>query len=219
MNMNGTFSRRLTTIPTVSSAAADASRDVKSPSYYQFLESKVRTADVILLDTNCWMKPGFEEFAKDIARFLKNNGKTVTVLQGVLKELRYLTTAGTSAEERQKAGKALAYINELNTEGLVSWKGNPNSSDSGCAAVVKYAAMHLWDQNLFVLTQDARVAHDLRILSEIKSAPIDHPVVVKRLTGRNGRLGDFNEEAPAAAAPAKQTNTGNANDVLRRFGL
>lgn len=198
----------------------------KSPSYQAFLNTLVKTNDVILLDT-CTVTKGepFEMLLKDLITVLRRHGKQITVLQSVMEELRSMS-AGPDLQKRAKATRALDLIRILQNNNIVILRGSPNTEESGGAGIIKYVSRNVYEKNILVLTQSGDLAADCGLFSQIRSCRMDYTVTVKRISNLYGQINSFDSTGPRAESAPQEcvpTRSANANsqfsDLYRKLGL
>ena len=197
-----------------------------SPSDQSFLNTLVRSNDVILLDA-CTILKGdpFEMLLKDLIMVLRRNDKQITILQSVMEELRTMSV-GTDLRKREKANRALDLIRILQNNGVIILRGSPNTEESGGAGIIKYVSKHIYEKNILVLTQSGDLAADCSLFSQIRSCRMEYAVTVKRISNLYGQINSFNSpdsrtEAAPAERPSARTNAGNSqySDLFRKLGL
>lgn len=197
-----------------------------SPSYQSFLNTLVRSNDVILLDA-CTILKGdpFEMLLKDLIMVLRRNDKQITILQSVMEELRTMSV-GTDLRKREKANRALDLIRILQNNSVIILRGSPNTEESGGAGIIKYVSKHIYEKNILVLTQSGDLAADCSLFSQIRSCRMEYAVTVKRISNQYGQINSFNSpdsrtEAAPAERPSARTNAGNSqySDLFRKLGL
>lgn len=197
-----------------------------SPSYQSFLNTLVRSNDVILLDACTILKgEAFEMLLKDLIMILRRNDKQITILQSVMEELRSMS-ASTDARKREKANRALELIRILQNNGVIILRGSPNAEESGGAGIIKYVSKNIYEKNILVLTQSGDLAADCSLFSQIRSCRMEYTVTVKRIFNQYGQLNSFNSldsrtEAVHAERVSARNNAGSSqySDLFRKLGL
>lgn len=197
-----------------------------SPSYQSFLNTLIKSNDVILLDT-CTILKGdpFEMLLKDLITVLRRHGKQITILQSVMEELREMSS-GADAQKRMKATRALDLIRILQNNGIVILRGSPNTEESGGAGIIKYVSKNIYEKNILVLTQSGDLAADCGLFSQIRSCRLEYAVTVKRISNQYGQINSFEgsgsraEPRTAERAPARNTADGSQYaDLFRKLGI
>lgn len=197
-----------------------------NPSYQSFLNTLVKSNDLILLDTGTILKgEPFEMLLKDLIMILRRHGKQITILQSVMEELRSMSVS-TDARKRMKATRALDLIRILQNNNVIILRGSPNTEESGSSGIIKYVSKNIYEKNILVLTQSGDLAADCNLFSQIRSCRMEYAVTVKRISNQYGQLNSFNgsdartELAPAERASVRNT-AGNAqySDLFRKLGL
>lgn len=197
-----------------------------SPSYQSFLNTLIKTNDVILLDA-CTIVKGepFELLLKDLITVLRRHGKQITVLQSVMEELRNMSV-GADVQKRAKAIRALDLIRILQNNNIVILRGSPNTEESGGAGIIKYVSRNIYEKNILVLTQSGDLAADCALFGQIRSCRMEYAVTVKRISNLYGQINSFDstgpraESAPAERTPVRSTNANSQfSDLYRKLGL
>jgi len=140
-------------------ASASMLSPTENPNYKAFIDSLVRTSDTLLLNSDTAMKgTAFEAMIRTLVPSLQRYGKTITVLQPVMAELRY-RSASVDPKEKERAIRALEGINALAKAGIIGFKGNPIEATTGSAAIIRYVMQHIWTENVTILSQDKEAHH------------------------------------------------------------
>lgn len=197
-----------------------------SPSYQSFLNTLVKSNDMILLDTCTILKgDAFEMLLKDLILILRRNNKQITILQSVMEELRSLSV-GTDPRQRTKAARALDLLRILQSNGVIILRGSPNAEESGGAGIIKYVSKSIYEKNILVLTQSGDLAADCSLFSQIRSCRMEYTVTVKRISNQYGQLNSFNSpDSRSESAPVDRPSNRNAtatsqySDLYRKLGL
>ena len=197
-----------------------------SPSYQSFLNTLVRSSDVILLDA-CTILKGdpFELLMKDLILILRHHDKQLTILQSVMEELRSMSVSA-DARKRAKAIRALDLIRILQNNNIVILRGSPNAEESGGAGIIKYVSKNIYEKNILVLTQAGDLAADCGLFGQIRSCRMEYTVTVKRISNQYGQLNSFNgPDARPEPAAGDRNPAGSAAgstqfaDLYRKLGL
>ena len=163
-----------------------------SPSYQSFLNTLIKSNDLILLDTGTILKgDAFEMLLKDLIMILRRHSKQLAVLQSVMEELRSMSV-GPDARKREKANRALELIRILQNNGVIILRGSPNTEESGGAGIIKYVSKSIYEKNILVLTQSGDLAADCSLFGQIRSCRMEYTVTVKRISNQYGQLNSFN---------------------------
>ena len=197
-----------------------------NPSYQAFLNTLVKSSDVILADTCTILKgDAFEMLLKDLIMVLRRHGKQITILQSVMEELRSMS-AGADPRQRTKATRALELIRILQSNGVVILRGSPNAEESGGSGIIKYVSKNIYEKNILVLTQSGDLAADCGLFSQIRSCRMEYTVTVKRISNSYGQLNSFNgtdsrTEQRTGERPSVRNTTGSSqySDLYRKLGL
>lgn len=197
-----------------------------NPSYQAFLNSLVKSSDVILLDTCTILKgDAFELLLKDLILILRRQNRQITILQSVMEELRSMS-AGADAQKRMKATHALDLLRILQNNGVVIFRGSPNTEESGGAGIIRYVSKNIYEKNILVLTQSADLAADCGLFSQIRSCRMEYAVTVKRISNPYGQINSFNgtdsrTEQRTGERPSVRNTTGSSqySDLYRKLGL
>lgn len=197
-----------------------------NPSYQSFLNTLVKSNDLILLDTGTILKgEPFEMLLKDLIMILRRHGKQITILQSVMEELRSMSVS-TDARKRMKATRALDLIRILQNNNVIIPRGSPNTEENGGAGIIKYVSKNIYEKNILVLTQSGDLAADCSLFSQIRSCRMEYTVTVKRISNQYGQLNSFNSpDSRTEAVPVERTsarnNVGSSqySDLYRKLGL
>ncbi|MBQ3194777.1 MAG: hypothetical protein IJB59_14545 [Oscillospiraceae bacterium] len=197
-----------------------------SPSYQSFLNTLVKSNDLILLDTGTILKgEPFEMLLKDLILILRRHSKQITILQSVMEELRSMSV-GTDTHKRMKATRALDLIRILQNNNVIILRGSPNTEESGSAGIIKYVSKNIYEKNILVLTQSGDLAADCSLFSQIRSCRMEYTVTVKRISNQYGQLNSFNSpdsrtEVVHAERVSARNNAESSqySDLFRKLGL
>lgn len=191
-----------------------------NPSYKAFLDNFVKQ-HLILIDSSVAMKESFPLLLRDLILPLKQNSKSIVVLQAVMEQLNKLSKSSDPTKSA-KALKALSDIHFLNANNLAVFKGRPNTGASANTEIMRFVSSYLFgdgNENIAVLTQSADLNNDCKVFSQLKSCTINHSVSVKRIGNENGKLKSFTNPESGAATQTVGQDSFSITQVYKTLGL
>lgn len=184
-----------------------------SPAYRAFLSEILGSAPTVLLDTKTIMKgTPFVRLFSSCLPLLRQYNLKFSCPFAVFNEIS-AQLYDTDAAAAGKAAAAIRNLKVLEDGGYMEYIGSPNDMGSGQSAVMKQVLSRVWNENVVVFTQSARLAADCETLSNFTSIHLPHTVKVKRIADAFGRLESFER------MDAYRARIADAQAVLRQFGL
>ena len=176
---------------TAATVRSTAVNPVQEPRYRQFVATLIGNAAEILLDESVIRSDyKFRNCIDSLRWALQQFSRRLIIAQCVMNDLRYESKSN-NPEVSSKAQEALAYIDELNRAGLVSFKGDPNRGDVSARWIFQYVCMHAFDTKLLVLTENEALARDCQQFAGMQFVNRADAITVKRIANGYGKLGSF----------------------------
>lgn len=122
----------------------------------------------VYLDTSAILSFGFEQLMVKNARYLKDNGQTVTIHRAVINELTKLLENGIP-EESSAAQDRLNAIKALEEGGIIQYVGNQLDPHSAAQQYLELIVLHRNKKAIAVITNNNDLAHDVFIQNSILS--------------------------------------------------
>lgn len=151
--------------------------------------SRLLYRKIILLDTCTILKGSFPQIMAEMEPELKRQGSYIIMPDAVIQEMRTLRVK--KPELRGTIDARMPQLAEWCRRGVMKVCGNQQSPGSfGDKEFLKHILHYSWRYEVLMLTQDGKLARDIRKkLGEMKSVR-GYPVTVRRLD-RYGRLVPF----------------------------
>lgn len=172
-------------------------------------ENIFSTHCTILFDT-CSILKG-DDFALSVKSLISSKKHKIVILSSVIEELRHLAISEKSTC-RAEAVRAYTELRVLAKVGAIHIEGDAGIHEQADLSILKYVSVNRFDsRKMVVVTQDRQLASDILMLNGVVSIPSLSTINVYKI-GHGGELipihGDRNN-----------TQTNNANDMLKRFGI